>query len=151
MKSPTSLLFAYGTLLTGTGNAALDRLVKRCLTPVTDAVTPGTLYWLGAYPGAVPDPACDRVIQGTLVQVRRPRLCWPVLDRYEDCGRLYTRERISAFALQGSTAVECWIYRYQGRIRHRAIIPGGDFVAYRGRRGNRVTTLDAHNASPGDL
>ncbi|KAA3626325.1 MAG: gamma-glutamylcyclotransferase [Proteobacteria bacterium] len=131
MENRSTLLFVYGTLLTGTGDAALDRLLKRCLVPLNDAVVRGRLYRLGGYPGAVPDPECQTRVPGVIVHVRHARFCWPRLDRYEDCGRLYTRERITAFALPGGVPVSCWIYRYRGRTRFRQRIRSAEYQAVR--------------------
>lgn len=136
MENRASLLFVYGTLLTGTANPALDRLVKRCLVPIGAATTPGSLYRLGGYPAAIPDPHCASLIHGVVVRVRHPWLCWPRLDRYEDCGRLYTRERVTAFLGPSGARVTCWMYHFQGGVRHRQRIRGGDFPAFRRRLGS---------------
>lgn len=132
--NPESLLFIYGTLLTGTHRPAMDRMMKRALLPVTAAIVPGRLYHLGGYPGAVPSTECGQRIHGVVVCVRHPRFCWSTLDRYEDCGRLYVREHVTALAVPGNHAMRCWIYRYCGPLHHRQPVAGGDYLG----QGNRL-------------
>lgn len=67
------------------------------------------------------------MVHGVIVRVRHARFCWPMLDRYEDCGRLYARERITAFTVPGGLSVSCWMYRYCGRTGYRRCIRSGKF------------------------
>jgi gamma-glutamylcyclotransferase (GGCT)/AIG2-like uncharacterized protein YtfP len=75
-------LFVYGTLLTGTGQPHLDRLLREHADNLGPATLRARLYDLGPFPGAVPSSRPrDRVV-GQLFRLHRPALLAP-LDRYE--------------------------------------------------------------------
>ena len=61
-------LFVYGTLRPGMAPRRLAHLMKK-MRYMGRASTPGRLYDLDAYPGAVLDPDCDTEIKGEVFQL----------------------------------------------------------------------------------
>lgn len=76
-------LFAYGSLLTGTGHRAIDRLIKQGCQAAGEASLQARLFDLGHYPGAVPSPRAADQIKGQLFLLKRPRQVLRILDVYE--------------------------------------------------------------------
>lgn len=113
------LLFAYGTLLTGTGNDTLDRLLRKNLIPLESATIQGRVIDLGRYPGAVPTRNGAR-LSGTLLRVLNPVLLLRIIDRYEDYDRHeprrseFVRRRVSVQLNASGRNVPAWVYWYRG-------------------------------------
>lgn len=134
------LLFAYGTLLTGALEPAVQQLLLRHCAPGPPARLPGQLLDLGAYPGAI--KGGSGWIHGRLIALRRPERCWPLLDDYEgyDAAHpeqsLYLREPTTALGSRDERW-ECWIYWLRRPPRTAVAIPGGDWVAYCAQPPNR--------------
>ncbi len=134
----SSLLFVYGSLLTGTGLPGLDLKVRRACAPVGRARIAARLYDLGRYPGAVPTDQPREQVLGVLVEVRDLAL-WTTLDRYEaydeqrPTNSEFVRRLTSAHLLATQDSVTCWVYYYNRQTTHRARIRSGDYLAYRQR------------------
>ncbi len=133
----TSYLFIYGTLLTGTGNPGLDRLVRQHLEPLGEATIQGKLYDLGHYPGAVPSHRTTDRISGILCLVRQFDVCIPKLDRYEGCDRQdpargdYRRQTTDAILQVSAQTVTTWVYFYQKKLSFKPRIRHGDYRRFR--------------------
>ncbi len=83
-RSDASLLFVYGSLMSGL--SAADMLANvACLGPARTASS-FALVTLNGYPGLVPGASS---IHGELYRV--PKHLWPRLDGYEGAPRLYRR------------------------------------------------------------
>jgi len=133
-------LFLYGSLLTGSGNRALDRLVARHCRTLGRGYIRARLYDLGPYPGAVASDKPQERVYGELFELTKPHHCLPRLDTYE--GYLpnapehseYLRDRVIA-TLEGSRrTVQAWVYFFNGAVTHQPRITRGDYLAYRARR-----------------
>jgi gamma-glutamylcyclotransferase (GGCT)/AIG2-like uncharacterized protein YtfP len=111
-----SLLFIYGTLHPDRAPAEIADAACR-LTPVGTATVRARLYNLGAYPGAVLDPA-TAPISGELFTVPDAETL-ARLDWYEDYrpadpdNSLYLRVETTATLADGSE-LACWVYVYNG-------------------------------------
>lgn len=130
-----ALLFAYGSLLTGTGHPALDRLLREGTLRLGRARMRGRVVSLGAYPGAV-DHARDWV-QGWLLRMRRPAYLLRHLDRYEGIDPAdpargeFSRCERPIWRIDRRAWCVAWVYLYNRDARHRPRCPGGDALRRR--------------------
>lgn len=130
-------LFAYGSLLTGSGVAPIDRLMRKA-----DLISPGyvqgRLYDLGDYPGVVLSRNPEERVWGRVY--RMPSTAWAALDDYEGIGKInprsseFVRQNVDVFCLDTPEKLSCWIYVYNGKPSRRSLIPGGDYIAHRTER-----------------
>jgi gamma-glutamylcyclotransferase (GGCT)/AIG2-like uncharacterized protein YtfP len=121
-------LFVYGTLRSQM-NDPLHRLLEQRAVLIGVGTFRGKLFDLGRYPGVVPSRvSTDRVI-GEVYQLSTSQATLGILDQYE--GHRFRRKRVSIYLNSGQT-VTCWIYLYRGSVRHRKVIPSGDYVQYLG-------------------
>lgn len=130
----TERLFAYGTLRLGCGHS-LTRMAAASVGYLGPGRLPGKLYDLGAYPGAVFDPAARSWISGDVFVLRQPETVLRVLDRYEgfdpgapDCGE-FRREWLPIDL--GGRSRWCWVYLYKQPVDSLTPIPGGDYLRAR--------------------
>lgn len=128
-------LFAYGSLLTGTGDRVLDRLMARACAPVGEAIMQGKLFDLGSYPGALPSSCPSDEIRGQLFLLKQPQRVLRMLDAYEgislDTGYgEYVRHRVPVTLTATGHQVDAWVYFYAGRVTGRPRIASGDYQAY---------------------
>lgn len=113
------LLFAYGTLITGTGNDALDRLLRANLIPLEPGAIQGRIIDLGRYPGALPTRDGTR-LSGTLLRVLNPVHMLRIIDRYEGYDRNepqrseFVRRRVTVQLSASGHDVRAWVYWYRG-------------------------------------
>lgn len=133
---PNTYLFAYGTLLTGTGDPALDRAFRAAVCDLGPAWVAGRLVRLQGYPGAVEGAG---QVWGRLFEVTRTRCLLRRLDRYEGVS---DTPQTGAF-LRRLTPVHtparprladlrlAWVYWYRGATRGRALIHSGRWHARR--------------------
>jgi gamma-glutamylcyclotransferase (GGCT)/AIG2-like uncharacterized protein YtfP len=133
-------LFAYGTLVTGTGHRATERVLQSCAVPIGRAFTYGELFDLGGYPGLVTMRRGMRCVFGTVYRLMRPARTLAVLDAYEGhCDRAFQssefwRRRMTVYLLPQGKPISSWVYVYNRPLRYRAHIPDGDYRLYCGRR-----------------
>lgn len=126
-------LFAYGTLLTGTGHPHIDKLVRRCRARSLPAYMHGRLYDLGPYPGARSSASPAERVYGEVIVLRRPERALPILDRYEVYipakpeGCEFVRRRLSVYLIPSRQPLEAWVYLYNRPARYRARIRSGDY------------------------
>jgi gamma-glutamylcyclotransferase (GGCT)/AIG2-like uncharacterized protein YtfP len=119
-------LFVYGTLRSQM-NDPLHRLLEQQAVLIGFGSFRGKLFDLGRYPGAVPSRVTtDRVI-GEVYQLSKAQAALGILDQYE--GHRFRRKQVT-IALDSGKTVSCWIYLYRGSVRHRKLIPSGDYVRY---------------------
>jgi gamma-glutamylaminecyclotransferase len=120
MSAP-SLVFVYGTLLTGEANHGLlarARLIAATRTPPAFA-----LYDLGAFPGLVAGGSTSVV--GELYEI--DDATFAALDHLEDYPRYYQRQQIALD--NGATA---WTYLLSpAQVAEGSVIRSGDWRAHR--------------------
>jgi gamma-glutamylcyclotransferase (GGCT)/AIG2-like uncharacterized protein YtfP len=121
-------LFVYGTLRSQM-NDPRHRLLEQRAVLIGLGTFRGKLFDLGRYPGVVPSRvSTDRVI-GEVYQLSTSQAALGILDQYE--GHRFRRKRVP-ISLDSGPTVACWIYLYRGSVRHRKLIPSGDYVQYLG-------------------
>jgi gamma-glutamylcyclotransferase (GGCT)/AIG2-like uncharacterized protein YtfP len=125
--------FFYGTLIPEFAPLHLrDKLAE--LQFVADGSAHGTLYDLGAYPGAVFDETSPTIVFGRIFQAPAADRILAALDRYEGYdptsaeGSEYIRRRLP-IALEDGATIDCWVYEYNGSLAAASIIPAGRYIA----------------------
>ena len=130
-------LFAYGTLQPGCAPAGVATLAAQ-LRPVGAGFVRGVLYDLGRYPGAVSDATSKNKIAGTVMQLPENETLLPQLDDYEGfdpqspATSEFVRER-QIVELSDGQKLECWFYRYNGKVDETRVIPSGLWLPRRWR------------------
>ncbi len=127
-------LFAYGTLLTGALDPAIDRLLACGVTRLGEARLRGRLHDQGGYPGLV--EANGGWVHGKLLRLTKPVLA--TLDRYEgfDPARPQAGEfvRVMRRVEVADESIDAWVYLLNTRrARPGPRIVGGDWRRYRNR------------------
>lgn len=132
----TNFVFVYGTLRHGMGN--WEWALKGKSTLIGYSTTPGEMYTLDGYPGAIlpttDDRAAGSTIRGEVFACNDDVL--RTLDRLEGEGRMYHRRKVvvnytSVQANVDEPPSQVYIYEY-GRIPDRSqLIPDGDWVGYK--------------------
>jgi len=125
-------LFVYGTLRRGSDNR-FARLLARQARFLGPARTPGRLYHLGRYPGAVPSDTPGEIIRGEVFRLKFPARTLPLLDAYE--GPSFERT-IARTHLTSGIQLDAWIYFYRET-------PSGPPIAS-GLWPRRVPRADSH-------
>lgn len=143
------LLFAYGTLLTGTPDSTLNALLRTELRPLCRGYIAGHLHELGGYPGAVQARSLSGWVYGQLLAVRRAREVLESLDRFEGYHghaperSYFVRRRTRVIALPSRRTLEAWVYYYNQDPVFAPRIRGGDYHAWLQRRGRIHRRLPA--------
>lgn len=116
-----------------TGEAAhADFVADGALAPLGPCTLSGRLIDLGDWPGLIDGPG---EVAAELYAIVDAEIL-ARLDAFEDYepadpeGSLYLRERVALVAPAG----EAFAYRYVGPRAGRAVIAGGDWRAWRGKR-----------------
>ncbi|MDQ0586670.1 gamma-glutamylcyclotransferase family protein [Variovorax paradoxus] len=124
-------VFVYGTLRRG-GRNDIARY-RPAPVHVADATIAGTLYDMGAYPGAVLDG--PRRIAGEIYRIAPP--VEAALDRLEEVADDDSGEYIRRHVVVEADAqrFECLVYEiHPARIEGHAVIDGGDWIAHAAAR-----------------
>jgi gamma-glutamylcyclotransferase (GGCT)/AIG2-like uncharacterized protein YtfP len=127
-----SLLFVYGTLLSGIHHAMGARLRGEARL-VEAATIQGRLYSLGRYPGLVESPDRQYAVHGEVYDLRAPAASLQWLDAYEGIapGRPDTSpyQRVERpVRLASGETVTAWVYLYRKSVGMRPEVPGGRWV-----------------------
>ena len=144
-KSQGEYIFLYGSLLTGTPDRRLNKLLKPQLRHARPAAIRARLYHVGRYPGAVASAVKTDRVYGRLLKIANPRLL-RLLDRYEVCyidnagGSEFVRTDIQAQILPSLKLVNCWVYFYNRAIAGKRRIISGDYVKYTALRRKKWRT-----------
>lgn len=125
-------VFAYGTLHPGRAPAEIADIVCR-FGIVGKGTVPGTLYDLGAYPGAVLNERSQRRISGTVFRLPKGDDVLSRLDAYEefDPGALERSlfiRRLCSVQLSDGAILPCWIYQYNRSAEDATIIESGTYA-----------------------
>jgi gamma-glutamylcyclotransferase (GGCT)/AIG2-like uncharacterized protein YtfP len=127
-------LFVYGTLRPGMAPRRLARIMEK-MSHVGKGSTPGRLYDLEGYPGAVIDPDCDTQIKGDVFQLPDDGVSLAALDAYEGFdarypeSSLFVRRKCSV-ALEDDSKLWCWIYVYNWHVSPETLIRNGDYLRH---------------------
>jgi gamma-glutamylcyclotransferase (GGCT)/AIG2-like uncharacterized protein YtfP len=127
-------LFVYGTLRPGMAPRKLSHLMEK-MGHVGRASTPGRLYDLEGYPGAVIDPDCDTQIKGEVFQLPDDGETLAALDAYEGFDARYPESSLfvrskCGVALDDDSKLECWIYVYNWQVTPETLIRSGDYIRH---------------------
>ncbi|HEY7552583.1 MAG TPA: gamma-glutamylcyclotransferase family protein [Hyphomicrobiaceae bacterium] len=127
-----SLLFVYGTLLSGIRHAMGARLRGEARL-VGAATIQGRLYSLGRYPGLVEGTDGQYAVHGEVYDLSVPAASLRWLDAYEGIvpGRPDTSpyKRVERpIRLVSGEAVTAWVYLYRKSVRMRLEVLGGRWV-----------------------
>jgi gamma-glutamylcyclotransferase (GGCT)/AIG2-like uncharacterized protein YtfP len=123
-------LFVYGTLMRASRSRYAKLLAARA-TFAGEASTPGRLYSLGRYPGAVFDPGRAAKVHGEVFRLNGAAIL-EALDAYEGCRpqdpepHPYRRVSMNVELARGGTVL-VWTYAYQGSLSRRPLILSGRF------------------------
>ena len=126
-------LFVYGTLHPDRAPEEIADIVRR-FEIVGKGTVPGTLYDLGAYPGAVLNESGQRRISGTVFRLPEGGDVLSRLDAYEEFDpgaperSLFIRRPCSV-QLSDGPRLPCWIYQYNRSAEGAAIIESGTFAS----------------------
>ena len=112
----SEFLFTYGTLRPGHAPEEIAPTVAK-LRAVGNGFVYGTLYDLGAYPGAILDPASTRKISGSVFEIPNDPSVLQQLDAYEEFDSSALEESLfvrtlCAVELESGGMLQCWIYVY---------------------------------------
>lgn len=124
-------LFTYGTLQPGCAPGDVAALAAM-LRPVGEGFLRGMLYDLGRYPGAVPDARSASKIAGTVMALLEDESLLSGLDDYEgfdpqsSLTSEFVREQQMVEMIDGRR-LECWFYRYNGKIDGIPAIASGEW------------------------
>ncbi len=137
-------LFVYGTLRPKMAPRRLAPLIKE-MRSMGKATTPGQLYDLDGYPGAVLYPECDTTIKGEVFELPDDREALAALDAYEGfdprypASSLFVRRRRKV-TLEDDTKLDCWIYVYNWPVSPEKLIRSGDYLWHQKTKNPRKNT-----------
>lgn len=127
---PPRHLFVYGSLMRAS-RSPYAQLLKARAQFVSEGWTPGRLYHLGRYPGAVFAGDCTRKVHGELFLLRNEAVL-RALDAYEGCdehgsksGQFY-RDVVDVQLARGGR-LRAWAYPFAGETGGRPLIASGRF------------------------
>ena len=118
-------LFVYGTLQPNLAPPSIKAIVDR-FEFIARARTPGKLYDLGDYPGAIFEDVSTTDVHGVVYAVSDEGPLWQALDEYEGVPSLYVRVR-RPVTLSDDTTIDCWAYAYVRPVALSQLIPGGRY------------------------
>ena len=131
--APPTFLFVYGTLRPGHAPASVAAYVDRCACAGAGC-TPGRLYDLRHYPGAVlddDDAGRGQLVHGELIEIPDDATLRR-LDAYEGynladpAGSLFVRTTCDVTTDDGRT-VRAWVYVYNRDVAGARPVPGGRY------------------------
>ena len=121
------LVAFYGTLMTGMGYLPGHPEPGEMVGPCRLA---GRLYDVGRYPALVPGPG---VVVGELWRVDAAALvtldAWEEYEPADEARSVFVRRRVE---LVDPPSTAAWTYVWNRPVAALALIPGGDWRAYRG-------------------
>jgi len=126
-RAPPTHVFVYGTLMRGQPNHRVLVDAGARFVAAAETAEPRTLVDLGPYPALLPRHAARDAtrVTGELYEIDEEALA--VLDEFEGCPDLYTRERIGLTTETGPT--EAWTYVFARPVpRHARVIAGGRYA-----------------------
>lgn len=135
MTAATTLLFAYGTLMsraTGTlGRGQRRRLSRESSELIREGSAHGRLYDLGRYPGLVESECSTDIVHGEVLELLEPERTLRWLDAYEGIvpgdhpHNEYERCIRPIVLTDTGETVMAWVYIYRHDVTRAHLIPGG--------------------------
>jgi len=124
-------LFVYGTLKRE-AKSEMHRFLAQHADFVDDARYCGKLYRVDGYPGAVASDDPNDKVYGEVYLIRDPEILFPVLDRYEECGKEFPEpneyaRRKQEVCLGSSASVTAWLYLYNRSTQVLPLIESANF------------------------
>ena len=134
MKHETkAYLFVYGTLRKAYGLDLMQRVAGKCVF-VSHGMVSGSMYDLGAYPGAV-EGGQQKAFKGEVYQVTNTGVVFPLLDAYE--GDDFCRKKTTVVLASGEKT-EAYIYWYTGKTEMALLIRENDYLDYLKNKKDRL-------------
>jgi gamma-glutamylcyclotransferase (GGCT)/AIG2-like uncharacterized protein YtfP len=139
MKPTTYRLFVYGSLRSGFHHPAYE-YISRYFHLIAPATVKGSLFDMGEYPAALPEPATHTIV-GELYEIKNPdEFSWAMaqLDDYEGLNpengepALFRRDTVHVFTDKGESTA--WMYWYNGDTTGKPVIASGDVLAWRAQQ-----------------
>ncbi|QNB47903.1 hypothetical protein BR63_17555 [Thermanaerosceptrum fracticalcis] len=137
MERQEDCLFVYGSLLTGTNDPEIDRIIPAYCRYIAEGYILAELYDLGEYPGAIPCMYPEAKVYGKVFEVLNFAECFNVLDEYEGYyandlkASEFMRSKTPVRLLTGEDTVMAWVYYYNGEIKDEPQIISGNYVQYK--------------------
>lgn len=128
-----NFLFAYGSLITGTGVAAVDKIIAGAEV-VGRGYIHGRLFDLGAYPGAILSKLPADKVFGSVHRIEAR--AWPQLDAFEGFDENapahseFLRRKARVRGLDGRPSLQAWVYVYNERTHNAERILTGDYLEF---------------------
>jgi gamma-glutamylcyclotransferase (GGCT)/AIG2-like uncharacterized protein YtfP len=127
-------LFVYGTLRRASRHPLARRLHAHA-RPIGEGEASGTLYDLGAYPGALFDSASVQRVSGEVYALHATGKLLGAIDAYEGCpeGKATNsgfRRILLQVTLPGGRQLEAWSYGLAARPPRARPIASGDWIAH---------------------
>ena len=138
-------LFVYGTLRFEYPNPLAFKLRSQAIFAAKGS-TPGVLYDLGWYPGAVFNAEARTRVVGEIYALGNAERLMAQIDEYEaipEPNKRFHRMVIKVRLKRGST-VEAWTYETIELPATRRLIESGDFILHLQRRAGRPIRLRGH-------
>jgi gamma-glutamylcyclotransferase (GGCT)/AIG2-like uncharacterized protein YtfP len=134
-KDMPEYLFVYGTLRPGMAPRRFAQLMEK-VGHLGKGSTPGRLYDLEGYPGAVIDLDCETKIRGEVFQLPDDGATLAAMDAYEGFDARYPESslfvrRKCKVTLKDGPELVCWIYVYNWQVSPEALIRSGDYLFHR--------------------
>jgi gamma-glutamylcyclotransferase (GGCT)/AIG2-like uncharacterized protein YtfP len=128
-------LFVYGTLRPRMAPPRLAHVMKE-MRYMGKGSTPGRLYDLDAYPGAILDPDCNTEIKGEIFQLPEDDIMLAAMDAYEGFDARYPESSLFVrckcrVTLKDESNLICWIYVYNWHVSPEELIRSGDYLWHR--------------------
>ncbi len=135
-------LFVYGTLRRASRHPMARRLGAQGRL-IGEGEAQGVLYDLGAYPGALFDPASAQRVVGEVYALQASDPLLRAIDAYEGCAEGEAtnsgfRRIPLKVTLPGGRQLEAWSYGLAARPPRARPIPSGDWIAHLGLRKPRA-------------
>lgn len=133
----TPYLFTYGTLLSGIGHPMYE-FIERYASFCGPGQIHGQLYEVSDYPALVLSNNSKKIVRGEIYRVRDADALFKYLDDYEGCAphsrRPYEYQRnLVTIHDARQHSLLAWTYLYKYAVGQLALIPSGDYLAYRNK------------------
>ncbi len=126
-------LFVYGTLRSHFNND-MAKFLRAHAKFISNAVTNGSLYLIGWFPGFIPCALENHKVIGEVYAFTKESEAFKTLDSYEgydpnlNTGE-FLRTKTKVFLSNGKSK-NCWVYVYNSKVDQKSKIISGDFLKH---------------------